>query len=67
MVTKVKDSTSYLTQIHHRQTPMRILYNQSDAVPVWYNEVFYQQMIQHLLAIVNISVNENIKATYMAA
>ena len=26
MITKVKDSTTYLTQIHHRQSPMRILY-----------------------------------------
>ena len=36
---KVKDSTTYLTQIHHRESPMRILYNQSDAAPVWYSEV----------------------------
>lgn len=66
MVTKVKDSTTYLTEIHHRQTPMRILYNQSDGAPVWYSEVFYQQKINHPVAMVSIPANENIKATYMA-
>lgn len=66
MDTKVKDSSTYLTQIHHRQTPMRILYNQSDAAPVWYTEVFYQQMIGHPVDMVTIPENENIKATYIA-
>ena len=66
METKVKDSTTYLTQIHHRQSPMRILYNQSDAAPVWYTEVFYQQMIGHPVDMVTIPDTENIKATYIA-
>lgn len=47
MVDKVKDSTTFLTQIHHRQSPMRILYNQSDVAPVWETEIFYQQSIGH--------------------
>ena len=63
---KVKDSTTYLTQIHHRQTPMRILYNQSDAAPVWYSEAYYQKMIHHPVELVNIPDKENIHATYMA-
>ena len=63
---KVKDSTTYLTQIHHRQTPMRILYDQSDAAPVWYSEAFYQQMIGHPTELVEIPVTENIAATYVA-
>ncbi len=66
MVTKVQDSTTYLTQIHHRQSPMRILYNQSDAAPVWYSEAFYQQMIKHPVEMINIPANENIRATYIA-
>ncbi len=66
MNTKVKDSSTYLTQIHHRQIPMRILYAQSDAGPVWYSEVFYQQMIGHPIEMVTIPDNENITATYMA-
>ncbi|RTL49311.1 MAG: extracellular solute-binding protein [Sphingobacteriales bacterium] len=66
MDVKVKNQTTYLTQIHHRQTPMRILYAQSDAGPVWYSEAYYQQMINHPIEMVTIPDNENITATYMA-
>jgi molybdate transport system substrate-binding protein len=66
MEDKVKDSTTYLTQIHHRQTPMRIMYNQSDAAPVWYSEAFYQVMIKHPIDMVEIPAGENITATYVA-
>ena len=66
MADKVKDSTTYLTQIHHRQTPMRILYNQSDAAPVWYSEAYYQMMIKHPTDLVEIPAKENISATYVA-
>jgi molybdate transport system substrate-binding protein len=66
MEDKVKDSTTYLTQIHHRQSPMRIMYNQSDAAPVWYSEAFYQKMIHHPTELVEIPAAENITATYVA-
>jgi molybdate transport system substrate-binding protein len=66
MEDKLKDSTTYLTQIHHRQTPMRIMYNQSDAAPVWYSEAFYQVMIKHPVDMVEIPASENISATYVA-
>src|SRR5260370_41216100 len=54
MAKKAKDSSTYLTQIHHRQTPMRILYDQSDAAPVWSTEAFYKQMIHHPVDIAEI-------------
>ena len=66
MVNKVKDSSTYLTQIHHRQSPMRILYNQSDAAPVWFSEAYYQQLIHHPIEWVNIPDKENITAAYIA-
>lgn len=66
MEKKVADSTTYLTQIHHRQSPMRISYHQSDAAPVWFSEVYYQQMINHPVEMASIPENENITATYMA-
>lgn len=66
MEDKVKDSTTYLTQIHHRQTPMRILYDQADAGPVWYSEAYYQVLINHPAALIDIPENENIRATYVA-
>ena len=66
MEDKVKDSTTYLTQIHHRQTPMRIMYGQSDAAPVWYSEAYYQKMLNHPTDLVAIPAKENINATYVA-
>jgi molybdate transport system substrate-binding protein len=66
METKVKDSSTYLTQIHHRQTPMRIMYKQSDAGPVWYTEAYYQQMIHHPIDLIEIPEKENVHAIYMA-
>lgn len=66
MEDKVKDSTTYLTRIHHRETPMRIMYHQSDAAPVWYSEAFYQVMIKHPVDMVEIPASENLDATYVA-
>lgn len=66
MTDKVKDSSTFLTHIHHRQSPMRILYNLSDAAPVWLSEVHFQKMIGHPVDIVEISENENIEAQYVA-
>jgi molybdate transport system substrate-binding protein len=66
METKVKDSSTYLTQIHHRQSPMRILYNQSDAAPVWYSEVYYQQMMNHPVELIRIPASENVTDSYTA-
>ncbi len=66
MEDKVKDSTTYLTQIHHRQSPMRIMYGQSDAAPVWYSEAYYQVMIKHPVGMVEIPADQNINATYVA-
>lgn len=66
MVSKVTDGSTFLTHIHHRQSPMRILYNQSDAAPVWYSEAHYQLMINHPVEMVTIPDEENITATYMA-
>lgn len=66
MDTKVKDHTTLLTQIHHRQTPMWVLYGKSDAGPVWYSEAYYQAMIGHPVELITIPDQENIQATYMA-
>ncbi|ASZ11919.1 substrate-binding domain-containing protein [Chitinophaga pendula] len=67
MQTKVADSTTYLTYIHHRQSPMRILYGQSDVAPVWYTEAQYQQSIGHPVDMIEIPAAENIEAKAVAA
>jgi len=66
MEDKVKDGSTFLTQIHHRQTPMRMLYKQSEAAPVWYSEVHFQKMLGHPIELVEVVEKENIKSTYMA-
>jgi len=64
---KVKDGSTYLTKIHHRETPMRILYGDSDAGPVWSTEVQYQQMIGHPVEGVEVPAKDNVTAQYVAA
>ena len=64
MTQKVKDGTTYLTQIHHRQTPMRILYDESDAGPVWITEVLYQQRLKHPVDLVEIPDAVNKQGDY---
>ena len=66
MIDKVKDSSTFLTHIHHRQSPMRILYNYSDAAPVWFSEVYFQKIIGHPVDMVEIPESENIEAQYVA-
>lgn len=66
MKSKVADKSTYLTQIHHRQSPMRILYDQSDAAPVWYTEAYYQKMLGHPVEMIAIPETENIRSQYIA-
>jgi len=64
---KVKGGSTYLTKIHHRESPMRILYGDSDAGPVWSTEVLYQQTIGNPIDGVDIPVKYNVTAKYVAA
>lgn len=66
MESKVADKSTYLTQIHHRQSPMRILYDQSDAAPVWYTEAYYQKMLGHPVEMIEVPETENIRSQYIA-
>jgi molybdate transport system substrate-binding protein len=67
MKTKVADGSTYLTLIHHRQTPLRILRQQSDAAPVWYTEAYFQQSILHNpVSLVEIPPEQNVDVPYAA-
>ncbi|MBC7400356.1 MAG: substrate-binding domain-containing protein, partial [Mucilaginibacter sp.] len=46
-------------------TPMRILYNQADAAPVWYSEAYYQKLIDHPTELVEIPAGQNVSETYV--
>jgi len=67
METKVKDGTTCLTHIHHRQTPLRILAGESDAGPVWYTESRFQETIGHPIETIEIPDRHNQSVTYAAA
>ncbi|MDE2091067.1 MAG: substrate-binding domain-containing protein [Gammaproteobacteria bacterium] len=67
MVVKAKDGSTYLTQIHHRQTPLRILRGESDVGPVWYTEAYFQEHILHNpISTVEIPVQDNLDVIYTA-
>ena len=56
----------FLTQIHHRQTAMRILHNESDAGVVWTSEILFQQKIGNAIEGVPIAKEQNTTAIYAA-
>lgn len=68
MQTKVADGTTFLTRIHHRQSPLRVLQGESDAAPVWSTEAYFQQQIlHHPVQTIAIPDAQNAVATYTAA
>lgn len=68
MDSKVKDGSTFLTRIHHRQSPLRVLQGESDAAPVWSTEAYFQQQIMHFpVETIAIPAAQNAVATYTAA
>ena len=64
---KVQAGTTFLTQIHHRQTPMRIMEGKCEAGVVWYTEAyFHATLMHHPIAMVTIPEQQNRYATYTA-
>ncbi|MBE1160169.1 molybdate ABC transporter substrate-binding protein [Dyella acidiphila] len=68
MADKVKDGSTYLTRIHHRESPLRVLQGASDAAPVWSTEAYFQQQVLHRpVETIAIPAEQNVTATYTAA
>ena len=44
---KVEKGTTFLTHIHHRQTPIDIMERKCDAGVVWYTEAYFHDDIKH--------------------
>ena len=65
-VSKVANGTTYLTHVHHRQTPMRIMQRESDAGVTWASEVRFQEMIHNPISGVAIPAEQNSTAVYAA-
>lgn len=64
---KVEKGTTFLTHIHHRQTPIRIMEHKCDAGVVWYTEAwFHDRMMHHPVSIVTIPDKDNKIVGYTA-
>ena len=64
---KVREGETFLTQIHHRQTPMRIMEGKCEAGAVWYTEAyFHATLTNHPIALVTLPEAQNRYATYAA-
>ena len=61
---KVKNGKTVLTEIHHRQTPMRIMSGQLDASVTWASEVRFQRSINNPIEGIVIRANQNTTAIY---
>lgn len=64
---KVQNGFTYLTQIHHRQTAMRIMKGESEAGITWSSEVRFQEKIGNPIAGIGIPQDQNVSAVYGAA
>ena len=65
--TKVKDGSTYLTLIHHRQTPLAIMQGCADAGVTWQSEAVFQEQVGNPIEHVAIPDNVNVTATYAGA
>jgi len=66
MVAKHDSGTTFLTHIHHRQTPMRIVLGLSDAGVTWRSEAKFQENIGNPISGVEIPVKDNTTGIYAA-
>jgi ABC-type molybdate transport system substrate-binding protein len=61
---KVKNGRTVLTEIHHRQTPMRIMSGRADAGVTWASEVRFQESIGNPIKGIVIPADLNTTAIY---
>ncbi len=64
MKTKLKNGQTFLTHIHHRQSPIRIMEKKSNVAPVWITEALFQQRIGNPISYVPIPPSQNVTAKY---
>ncbi len=65
---KVKLGTTFLTHIHHRQTPVDIMQHRCDAGVVWYSEAYFHSKIaHHPISMITIPPSDNKVVSYVAA
>ena len=65
--TKVRDGTTRLTRIHHRQTPLWLMQCRAEAGVTWRSEAVFQEQIGHPIAHVDIPEADNSIGVYAGA
>ncbi len=65
--TKVKDGSTILTHIHHRQTPLFLMQGRADAGVTWQSEAMFQEQVGHPITHVDIPDAANSTAIYAGA
>lgn len=65
--TKVADGGTYLTLIHHRQTPLAIMQGCADAGVTWQSEAAFQEQVGNPIEHVAIADDVNVTAIYAGA
>ncbi len=65
--TKVKNGSTQLTHIHHRQTPLWIMQGKVQGGVTWQSEARFQEMAGHPITHVEIPDAHNVTATYAGA
>ncbi len=64
---KVRDGTTRLTRIHHRQTPLFLMQQGAQAGVTWQSEATFQEQIGNPIAHVDIPAEQNATAIYAGA
>jgi ABC-type molybdate transport system substrate-binding protein len=65
--TKVKDGSTLVTDIHHRQTPLFLMQGIVDAGVTWKSEAVFQEQIGHPIESVDIPAADNVTGVYAGA
>ena len=65
--TKVKDGSTVLTHIHHRQTPLFLMQNVAEAGVTWQSEALFQEQAGHPISHIDIPAKDNATAMYAGA
>ena len=65
--TKVKDGSTILTHIHHRQTPLFLMQGVVDAGVTWQSEAMFQEQAGHPIGHIVIPAADNTTAVYAGA
>ena len=64
---KVKDGTTILTKVHHRQSPLFLMQGHAEAGVTWKSEAIFQEQVGHPITHVAIPAEQNTTAIYAGA